>query len=259
MTSDDFQEVRAMEIRFLSDVGKKRNTNQDYADVYYNQANYPLAILADGMGGHQAGDVASKKAVEELGAAWQASEITDPEKCAQWLIQQIQIENQAIFEMGAGAVELAGMGTTIVAVAIFEDQFTIAHVGDSRIYLLRSGKLQQLTEDHSLVNEVVKSGEITQEQAANHPRKNVLLRSVGMPGVVEVDVASFYLQSRDYLVLCSDGLTNMVSDAEIANTILFAENLEEALQSLVQKANDAGGLDNITAVVISLGGERDAD
>ena len=153
MTSDDIKEVRAMEIRFLSNVGKKRNTNQDYADVYYNQVNYPLAILADGMGGHQAGDVASKKAVEELGAAWQASEITDPEKCAQWLIQQIQIENQAIFEMGASAVELAGMGTTIVAVAIFEDQFTIAHVGDSRIYLLRSGKLQQLTEDHSLVND----------------------------------------------------------------------------------------------------------
>lgn len=245
-----------MEIRFQTDIGQKRNTNQDYAAVFYNQNNYPLAILADGMGGHRAGDVASKKAVEEIGAAWQQSDLANPEKTAQWLIQQIQSENQAIFELGNEQPELSGMGTTIVAVALFEQQMTIAHVGDSRIYLLRQGRLQQLTEDHSLVNELVKSGEITPEQAINHPRKNVLIRSVGMPGTLEVDVASYYYQEKDYLLLCSDGLTNMVSDAEIANTILFSDDLQQALDRLIEKANAAGGLDNITAIVIALGGEK---
>ena len=197
-----------MEIRFQTDVGKRRNTNQDFAATYVNKANVTLALLADGMGGHRAGDVASRQAVSEIGTAWEQTELTDSEKTAQWLIQKIQAESQVIFQKGQEQEELSGMGTTIIAVALLGDQFTIANVGDSRAYLLRNQVLTQITEDHSLVNELVKSGQITAEMALNHPRKNVLTRSIGMPSEVEVDVAIHFIADGDYLLLCSDGLTN---------------------------------------------------
>lgn len=154
-----------MEIRFQTDVGKRRNTNQDFAATYVNKANVTLALLADGMGGHRAGDVASRQAVSEIGTAWEQTELTDSEKTAQWLIQKIQAESQVIFQKGQEQEELSGMGTTIIAVALLGDQFTIANVGDSRAYLLRNQVLTQITEDHSLVNELVKSGQITAFQS----------------------------------------------------------------------------------------------
>lgn len=192
-----------MEIRFQTDVGKRRNTNQDFAATYVNKANVTLALLADGMGGHRAGDVASRQAVSEIGTAWEQTELTDSEKTAQWLIQKIQAESQVIFQKGQEQEELSGMGTTIIAVALLGDQFTIANVGDSRAYLLRNQVLTQITEDHSLVNELVKSGQITAEMALNHPRKNVLTRSIGMPSEVEVDVAIHFIADGDYLLLLS--------------------------------------------------------
>ena len=244
-----------MEIRFQTDVGKRRNTNQDFAATYVNKANVTLALLADGMGGHRAGDVASRQAVSEIGTAWEQTELTDSEKTAQWLIQKIQAESQVIFQKGQEQ-ELSGMGTTIIAVALLGDQFTIANVGDSRAYLLRNQVLTQITEDHSLVNELVKSGQITAEMALNHPRKNVLTRSIGMPSEVEVDVAIHFIADGDYLLLCSDGLTNMVSDEEITATIQETPELEEAVQSLIDQANERGGVDNITVLLIKVGGER---
>ena len=244
-----------MEIRYQSDVGKRRNTNQDYAGVFTNQRGYTLALLADGMGGHQAGDVASHDTVEELGKKWQASDIADSEKAAQWLIKNIQEENTNIYERGLANPDLNGMGTTLEAVILLDDQFTIAHVGDSRTYLLRNGEWDQLTEDHSLVNILVKSGEITQEMAANHPRSNVVTRSIGMPGIVEVDVATHYITGQEYLMLCSDGLTNMVHDEVIKEYIETSDSLEEALDRLIDEANAQGGVDNITVLLIRLGGD----
>ena len=226
-----------MEIRFQTDVGKRRNTNQDFAATYVNKANVTLALLADGMGGHRAGDVASRQAVSEIGTAWEQTELTDSEKTAQWLIQKIQAESQVIFQKGQEQEELSGMGTTIIAVALLGDQFTIANVGDSRAYLLRNQVLTQITEDHSLVNELVKSGQITAEMALNHPRKNVLTRSIGMPSEVEVDVAIHFIADGDYLLLCSDGLTNMVSDEEITATIQETPVLEEAVFCSKKKAS----------------------
>ncbi|KAF1300874.1 MULTISPECIES: Stp1/IreP family PP2C-type Ser/Thr phosphatase [Enterococcus] len=245
-----------MEIRFRSDVGKKRNTNQDYAAVFKNKAGYTLALLADGMGGHLAGDVASKQAVHELGDAWAQGSIKDSDTAEEWLVEKIQAENTAIFEKGQENPQMNGMGTTVVAVILFDDQFTLGHVGDSRVYLFREGELIQLTEDHSLVNELVKSGEITKEMAANHPRRNVLTRSVGMPGEVEVDVDTHFLAVDDYLLLASDGLTNMVSEAEITEVLASDLVLDEKIQVLIDKANAAGGVDNITVLLIEIGGER---
>lgn len=239
-----------MEIKFRTDVGRRRNTNQDYADYFANQAGITLAILADGMGGHRAGDVASQLTVKNLGAAWEATDLTDQEKTAQWLLKTIQNENQMIYEKGQTEAELFGMGTTIVAVVIFADGFTIAHVGDSRAYLIRNSEMHQLTEDHSLVNELVKSGEITQEMAANHPRKNVLTRSIGMPGLVDIDMTSLDWLPNDYLLLCSDGLTNMLSDEEIKQILQSEQSLDAKINQLIDQANEAGGVDNITVLVI---------
>ncbi|MGK0552117.1 Stp1/IreP family PP2C-type Ser/Thr phosphatase [Enterococcus faecalis] len=239
-----------MEIKFQTDVGRKRNTNQDYAGLFENQLSVPLAVLADGMGGHQAGDVASHMAVHDLGQDWEQTTVADSEKAVQWLIKLIQQENERIFEQGQSQAEYMGMGTTIVSAVLLKDSFVLANIGDSRAYLVRNQQLLQLTEDHSLVNELVKSGEITREMAANHPRKNVLTRSLGMPGVVDVDVSSHTWMAGDYLLLCSDGLTNMVSETQILEILELDQPLDQKIDTLIQLANEAGGLDNITVLVV---------
>jgi serine/threonine protein phosphatase PrpC len=246
-----------LEIKFQTDVGRKRNTNQDYAGLFENQLKIPFAVLADGMGGHQAGDVASRMAVHNLGEDWEQSEVDDPEKAAQWLIQAIQKENELIFEKGQAKAEYLGMGTTIVGAVLLKDSFVLANIGDSRAYLVRNQQLMQLTEDHSLVNELVKSGEITREMAANHPRKNVLTRSLGMPGTVEVDVSNHSWLPDDYLLLCSDGLTNMVPEETILEILASQQSLEQKVNQLITLANEAGGLDNITALVVHFNEQKE--
>lgn len=244
-----------MEVYFQSDIGKRRKSNQDYTATFTNQKNQLLALLADGMGGHQAGDIASRQAVEEIGIAWEATTIDDSEKAVQWFLQHIQQANQRIFEKGQSQPTLSGMGTTLEVVTLLDNHLALAHVGDSRIYLFREQRLIALTEDHSLVNALLKSGEITQEMAENHPRKNIITRSLGMPGSLEVDVAIHKIEDHDQLLLCSDGLTNMVSEPKIAQILLEADSLQDASQRLIEEANAKGGLDNITVLLIDVGGE----
>lgn len=244
-----------MEVYFQSDIGKRRKSNQDYTATFTNQKNQLLALLADGMGGHQAGDIASRQAVEEIGIAWEATMIDDSEKAVQWFLQHIQQTNQRIFEKGQSQPTLSGMGTTLEVVTILDNHLALAHVGDSRIYLFREQRLIALTEDHSLVNALLKSGEITQEMAQNHPRKNIITRSLGMPGSLEVDVAIHKIEDHDQLLLCSDGLTNMVSEPKITQILLEAASLQDASQRLIEEANAKGGLDNITVLLIDVGGE----
>lgn len=244
-----------MEVYFQSDIGKRRKSNQDYTATFTNQKNQLLALLADGMGGHQAGDIASRQAVEEIGIAWEATMIDDSEKAVQWFLQHIQQANQRIFEKGQSQPTLSGMGTTLEVVTLLDNHLALAHVGDSRIYLFREQRLIALTEDHSLVNALLKSGEITQEMAENHPRKNIITRSLGMPGSLEVDVAIHKIEDQDQLLLCSDGLTNMVSEPKIAQILLEAASLQDASQRLIDEANAKGGLDNITVLLIDVGGE----
>lgn len=247
-----------MEINFQTDVGQRRNTNQDYAGLFENKMGLALAVLADGMGGHQAGDVASQMAVNNLGKQWQKSEIKSSEKAIQWLIQEIQSVNEVIYEKGQSKPEYQGMGTTIVTAALLQESLVLANIGDSRAYLVRGNQLVQLTEDHSLVNELVKSGEITKEMAANHPRKNVLTRSLGMPKTVEVDVTNHVWLPNDYVMLCSDGLTNMVSEAKMLEIIHSDQSLKEKVATLITAANEAGGLDNITVLIIHFDERKEA-
>ena len=197
----------------------------------------------------------ARQAVEEIGIAWEATTIDDSEKAVQWFLQHIQQANQRIFEKGQSQPTLSGMGTTLEVVTLLDNHLALAHVGDSRIYLFREQRLIALTEDHSLVNALLKSGEITQEMAENHPRKNIITRSLGMPGSLEVDVAIHKIEDHDQLLLCSDGLTNMVSEPKITQILLEAASLQDASQRLIDEANAKGGLDNITVLLIDVGGK----
>jgi protein phosphatase len=240
----------AMEISFLSDIGKIRSTNQDYTKIFYNQEKCALVLLADGMGGHKAGDVASKMTVEILGLKWEQTAFTTSENISQWFISEIQALNENVYEKGLNE-KFFGMGTTLEAVAIFSGTYTIAHVGDSRSYALRGAdKIIQLTQDHSLVNDLLLAGEITVEEAKKHPQKNIITRSIGMPNEVRIDVTTQTFLPDDYLLLSSDGLTNMVSDEKILNVVMSAQTVEEKVAELIALANKNGGKDNITVSLI---------
>lgn len=167
------------------------------------------------------------------------------------------VENQTILAKAHSYQDLNGMGTTLVCALIFPESFIMANIGDSRGYLLRQGKLRQLTEDHSFVNELLKRGEISPSEAQNHPQKNLITRSLGISKQTEIDEKTFLSQKGDLLLLCSDGLTNMVSDDELQTVLLQDNSLTEKCQTLITLANQAGGRDNITALLIILDGEVD--
>lgn len=245
-----------MEIQFQSDIGRRRKVNQDYANIFVNQSGVTLALLADGMGGHLAGDVASELVVSNIGLAWERSNVITTEEAGSWLVRQIQKVNLEVYEKGQNQPELQGMGTTIVAAAVFNTTIVLAHVGDSRAYVINQQEMRQITEDHSLVNELVKSGEITKEMAEHHPQKNILIRSVGMPGDVQVDLNEHMWLNGETLLICSDGLTNMVTDEEIQAIICSGISVAEQASSLIEAANEAGGTDNITVVLVHFNEEE---
>lgn len=236
---------------FMTDRGKVRQHNEDNGGIFMNSSGQRLAIVADGMGGHRAGDVASEMTLTSLKGFWeQSDEIQTAEQAEDWLRQHIDQVNKILFEHSKENAECEGMGTTIVA-AICTDRFsTIANIGDSRCYILNELGFQQLTEDHSLVNELVRSGQITKEDAEHHPRKNVLLRALGTESSVEMDIKTITFEESDLLLLCSDGLSNKVTVSEMDEILKSGRNLEEKATVLIEQANNNGGEDNITLVIV---------
>lgn len=239
-----------MEVAYRTDVGQQRQNNQDYVGFYTNKKGAQFAIVADGMGGHLGGDVASEMAVSHIGYEFERTNDTDIEAMVKWLIFELQKENQHILTKANQYDDLTGMGTTLVAVLISGRNYLVANIGDSRVYRLCHQQLQQLTEDHSLVNELVKQGELTEEAARHHPQKNIITRTLGVSQDVDADVTIYEFEPDDYLLLCTDGLTNMVDDQQLKTTLLADTTLDEKCQSLIEQANQAGGLDNITALIL---------
>lgn len=241
-----------MEVVFQTDRGKVRQHNEDNGGGFLNDHSQLLAVVADGMGGHQAGDVASQMTIDQLESHW--SNVSDlgenPEKTELWLKETIQDINHSIFLYSNENQECQGMGTTLVLAVCQNEYVTVANIGDSRCYLLNHKGLTQITDDHSLVNELVKSGQISKEDAEHHPRKNVLMRALGTEGNVKVDVKTLIWEQGDMLLLCSDGLTNKVTDQELAETLIKETSLEEKAFHLIGKANESGGDDNITVVLV---------
>lgn len=238
-----------MEISILTDVGQRRTNNQDYANQYKNKAGKSMVFLADGMGGHRAGNIASEMAVIDLGAAWVATEISTINEVREWFAENLEKENQQIHLIGQDE-EHKGMGTTLEAVAVIDDQVLFAHVGDSRIGLVRNGEYHQLTSDHSLVNALLKAGQITEEEAAHHPQRNIITQSIGQKDELQPDFGMVTVEAGDFIVINSDGLTNMISGDEIRDIVVSNLSVEEKAKTLVRFANNAGGLDNITVVLI---------
>ena len=238
-----------MEISILTDVGQRRTNNQDYANQYKNKAGKSMIFLADGMGGHRAGNIASEMAVTDLGAAWVATEISTINEVREWFAENLEKENQQIHRIGQDE-EHKGMGTTLEAVAVIDDQVLFAHVGDSRIGLVRNGEYHQLTSDHSLVNALLKAGQITEEEAAHHPQRNIITQSIGQKDELQPDFGMVTVEAGDFIVINSDGLTNMISGDEIRDIVVSDLSVEEKAKTLIRFANNAGGLDNITVVLI---------
>ena len=246
-----------MEISLLTDVGQKRTNNQDYVNHYVNRSGRTMIILADGMGGHRAGNIASEMAVTDLGIAWVDTQIDTVNEVREWFANNLEIENQRINQLGQNEA-YKGMGTTLEAVAIIDNQAIYAHIGDSRIGLIRGEEYHQLTSDHSLVNELLKAGQLTPEEAASHPQKNIITQSIGQKDEVQPDFGMITLEPGDYLLLNSDGLTNMISGSEICDIVTSDIPLADKTATLVRFANNAGGLDNITVALVSMN-EEDAE
>ena len=231
-----------------TDVGRARSGNEDS----YLRGRTVLAV-ADGLGGHQGGEVASAAAVEPL-AALDGREFADPGEAAAALAAAIREANAAILDRAVGDPDLWGMGTTVTAAAVAGGRhLQLAHVGDSRAYLLRDGVLEQLTTDHTVVAELVRQGRLTPEQAAIHPERSILTRAVGLDPRIPVDTPDpVELRPGDQVLLCSDGLTEAVDDDQIAELLSSAADGEEACRSLIDAANTAGGPDNITVVLLQV-------
>lgn len=240
-----------METYCQTDVGLKRNSNQDF--VYASDQKIgrlpSLLIVADGMGGHAAGDLASRVCVETAVSSIEGSGQTETIPI---LAEAVQKANRAVLKKAAEKPEYAGMGTTIVAAVIDGNTLYVANVGDSRLYLIDDDRIDQITLDHSLVAEMVRSGRISPEQMRNHPEKNIITRAVGGEENVEVDFFDVGLHKGDVVLLCSDGLTNMVEDEQIFRIVRREKTLRDAGQKLISAANSAGGRDNISVVLARL-------
>jgi serine/threonine protein phosphatase PrpC len=234
--------LRAAHTISKTDTGRARRENEDSSF-----ARAPLFVVADGMGGAQAGEVASKIAVEVFQGG--LPEGGSPEErlagCA-------QAANQRIYEVSRTDDERAGMGTTLTAVYVDDNDLAVAHVGDSRAYLFRDGELGRLTQDHTLVEELLKRGKLTEEQAAEHPQRSIITRALGIDPQVEVDTWTYAARAGDVVLMCSDGLTSMISEKQIAEILSQEPDLDRAAERLIAEANEAGGRDNITVILFSL-------
>ena len=230
-----------------TDIGMVREVNQDY--VFTTEApigNLPnLLVVADGMGGHRAGEYASRLAVEVLKQELATSTEDGPEAMMRNAITRA---NERVLEAARQDAKLSGMGTTLVAATVIERTLYFANVGDSRLYLLNDD-IKQLSKDHSLVQEMVRLGGINQEEAKYHPDKNIITRAIGAKDEVEIDFFEYRLKKGDTILICTDGLSNMVEDEEILHIVKCSRDVVEAVEQLIERAKDTGGNDNIGVIV----------
>jgi protein phosphatase len=236
--------LRIVEEAARTDTGRQRHANED---SYY--ARSPIYVVADGMGGAQAGEVASRIAAdafdEDMGDG-------NPEE---QLAARASEANRRIFDLAREDSSRSGMGTTLTGALLSSDEVSIVHVGDSRAYLFRDGELQRLTRDHSLVEELRRRGQLTPEEAEDHPQRSIITRALGPEPDVELDVHTHQARTGDVFLLCSDGLTSMIREERLGAILTESETLKDALDRLIEEANEAGGRDNITVVAFRVGGE----
>ncbi len=240
-----------MRILVKTDVGKARDLNEDSYYVPQEEEDLKLFIVADGMGGYNGGEIASSLAIKAAKNYIETNFISTPkdrESILELIKSSMQYANMVVYEKSKEDDELKGMGTTLEICFIYENKMYIGHIGDSRIYRIRKHIIRKLTNDHSYVETLVKDGKITREEAKTHPKKNMLMKALGCTEYIEPDVFVRGFLKDDIVLMSSDGLTNMIDEQEIFNII--TNNKENASEMLIQKANDNGGYDNITALIV---------
>lgn len=234
----------------LTDVGKNRVTNQDYvyckSDAVGNLPN--VFIVADGMGGHKAGDIASVTAVDAVLKSIEQSQKTDVISIMEEAVREA---NKTLYEKSKCNEEWAGMGTTLVLATVVDSTIFVANIGDSRLYLIDDG-IHQITRDHSYVEEMVSIGEIDKSEARTHSKKNIITRAIGVEEETHADFFEVQFKKGDKLLMCSDGLTNMIEDNDILSVIAGNNNIESTVHKLIDLANDSGGKDNIAVLIAEL-------
>lgn len=240
-----------MKVFAKTDVGKLRDMNQDCYYISNTTEQLNLYVIADGMGGYTGGEIASNLAVNSVKNYIQnnfSSIDHDKEKIKKLIKDSIDYANKIIYKEAKDVQELQEMGTTLDICLIYNNKVYIGHVGDSRVYRIRKGIIRKLTTDHSYVEKLVTDGTITKEEAFNHPKKNMLIKAVGCDEEIEADIIVKGFIQNDIILMCTDGLTNMLNDDEIYKTLTL--DIENATQNLINNANEKGGYDNITAIII---------
>ena len=239
-----------MEFSYLTDPGKVRDHNEDSVTIVKNQSGEILMIVADGMGGHKGGEIASSIAITHIGKRFtDTSTVGNKEDAIGFLKEVVSEANMLLYKYTEKNPESTGMGTTIVMALLTKDFLLFGNIGDSSGYVIKNKKLYKITNDHTLVNLLVKSGELTPEEAKHHPRKNVLMRALGTNISVEMDVFDVETDVEGIL-LCSDGLTNMLEDEQIEKVLDSDISIDEKLQKLIYKCNNRGGTDNISVAYL---------
>ncbi|HWL24375.1 MAG TPA: Stp1/IreP family PP2C-type Ser/Thr phosphatase [Ureibacillus sp.] len=243
-----------MKFTVESDIGLKRKVNEDRAAFIQRPDHFKLAILADGMGGHNAGDIASDMAIKEMeylfkNAISKNFETTHSKK--RWMLEVVKKVNEKIYKHSIENEACNGMGTTLIAVLIDHEKCLISHIGDSRVYYFTPSIVELITRDHSYVNILVENGEISEEEAENHPGKNMIVKALGTEISIDPDFYEITMDEQSFLLICSDGLSNKLSTDEMSAILSLNMSIEEKGKKLVQLANDSGGEDNISLVLLS--------
>lgn len=235
-----------------SDIGKKRENNEDYYFVSDNE-NFPLYIIADGIGGHNSGEVASKMTVESISSSLkEINAYKNLDELEKDFVKAISDANKIVFDKAKNNPEMLNMGSTLTVLYKYKNSVLIGNVGDSRAYSITSSEIRQLTEDDTLVNSLYKLGKITKDEAINHPKRNMITNAVGTDLIIDINLIQYNYKPGEYILLCTDGLSDMVRDEEILSIFSSSNNLEEISDCLLEKALEAGGRDNITFIIIQL-------
>jgi protein phosphatase len=234
-----------------SDIGLVRSINQDSYYIPVNTA-LPLFMVADGMGGHNAGEIASVMAIDKI-REWMAensTDLTNVRTIKKSIVKSVEYANRHIYNHAKEIEGCKGMGTTLTMLYVFDDKIVVGHVGDSRAYLITSNEISQMTQDHSLVQQLLVEGKISKREAKSHPQKNVITRAVGTSSDIEVDVLTLDIKKDDIVILCSDGLTNMVAEEELKDLFIDETDIQKACEKAIEGAKLKGGSDNITVLGI---------
>lgn len=236
-----------------SDTGLIRQINEDSYNIIAGYPGIPVCfIIADGMGGHNSGEVASKSSVDFVSSRLLQfpMELMEDDEIFSAIGEMVKLSNSHVYELSLEREENYGMGTTLIVAVVHNKKLYIVHIGDSRVYQIREGNMERLTTDHSYIEELIMLGSLTREEAENHPKKNIITRAIGCSGEIEIDTYLTEFRDEDTFLLCTDGLSNMLCEDEIKEIVLNIDDPQAVCEELVKRANEKGGEDNITVIVI---------